>query len=238
MQGAPSDFTSNSGPKPPGVFALSLTALACAFVLAGCDALRPFEQTCERKLETASFHVIAAPTQHELDLSQSAAQLGARGAAAAGRLILGITSAQMKSRVSATGNALTAPFSRRYCVRPQVEVTLAVEPLTVAIAREHAPGSCEHGLTLGHEMKHVLVYERFLLEVAVQVEAELKAKVGDQVRYFASRAEGERELPLLVERAVNPLIEAVMRQVQQRQAAIDTPEEYMRLDLQQARCLR
>ena len=206
--------------------------------LAGCDALRPFEQVCERKLEAASFRVIAAPMQHELDLTQSAAQLGARGAAAAGRLILGITSAQMKSTVSAAGNAITAPFSRRYCVRPQVEVTLAVEPLKVAIAREHAPGSCEHALTLNHEMKHVLVYERYLAELVVTVETELKTSIGDRVRHFASRADGERELPLLIERSVKPLIEAGMRQAQQRQAAVDTPDEYARLDALQARCLR
>lgn len=215
-----------------------LAALACLALLAGCDALRPFEQVCEARLAAASFRVQAAPMQHELDLTQSAAQLGARGAAVAGRLVLGITSAQMKSTVSAAGNALTAPFSRRYCVRPQVEVTLVVEPLRVAVAREQPPGSCEHGLTLRHEMKHVLVYERFLQEVVAQVEAELKAQVGDQVRHFASRADGERELPLLIERTVKPLIEAGMRQAQQRQAAIDTPEEYARLDEQQARCLR
>ncbi len=206
--------------------------------LSGCDALRPFEQVCERKLEAASFRVIAAPTQHELDLTQSAAQLGTRGAAAAGRLILGITSAQMKSSVSAGGNALTAPFSRRYCVRPQVEVTLAVEPLKVAIAREHAPGSCEHALTLSHEMKHVLVYERYLAELVTEVEAALKAQVGERVRHFASRADGERELPMLIEQSVKPLIEAGMRQAQQRQAAVDTPDEYARLDALQARCLR
>ncbi len=176
--------------------------------------------------------------QHELDLTQSAAQLGARGAAAAGRLILGITSAQMKSTVSARGNAITAPFSRRYCVRPQVEVTLAVEPIKVAIAREHTPGSCEHVLTLNHEMKHVLVYERYLAELVTEVEAALKIGVGDRVRHFASRADGERELPLLIERAIKPLVEAGMRQAQQRQAAVDTPDEYARLDALQARCLR
>lgn len=221
--------------RPPSAF--SLPVLACAILLAGCDAWRPFDQVCESRLAAASFRVQAAPMQHELDLSQNAAQLGARGAAVAGRLVLGITSAQMKSTVSAAGNALTAPLSRRYCVRPQVEVTLAVEPLRVAIAREQPPGSCEHGLTLRHEMKHVLVYERFLQEVVAQVEAELKAQIGDQVRHFASRADGERELPLLIERTVKPLIEAGMRQAQQRQAAIDTPEEYARLDEQQARCL-
>ena len=104
-------------PRPP--MAGFVTTLACAMSLAGCDASRPFEQICERKLEAASFRVIAAPMQHPLDLSQSAAQLGARGAATAGRLILGISSAQMKSKVSGAGNALTAPVSRRYCVRPQ-----------------------------------------------------------------------------------------------------------------------
>ena len=215
-----------------------LAALACFVLLTGCDALRPFEQVCERKLEPASFRVSAAPMQHELDLTLSAAQLGARGAAAAGRLILGITSAQMKSSVTASGNALTAPFSRRYCVRPQVEVTLAVEPLKVVIAREHAPGSCEHALTLNHEMKHVQVYERYLAELVAAVETELKTSIGDRVRHFASRADGERELPLLIEQSVKPLIEAGMRQAQHRQAAVDTPDEYARLDALQARCLR
>ena len=212
--------------------------MCCVAVLAGCDLVRPFDQICERNLRPASFGVVAAPMQHELDLSQSAAQLSARGAASSGRLVLGITNGSMKSTVTATGNAITSPLSRRYCVRPQVEVTLAVVPLKVAIAREQAPGSCEHGLTLAHEMKHVLVYERFLQEVAESVEAELKARIGDQVRHFASRAEGERELPALVERTVKPLIEAGMHEVGRRQAAIDTPEEYARLDERQARCLR
>ena len=212
--------------------------MCCVAVLAGCDLVRPFDQICERNLRPASFGVVVAPMRHELDLSQSAAQLSARGAASSGRLVLGITNGSMKSTVAAAGNAITSPLSRRYCVRPQVEVTLAVVPLKVAIAREQAPGSCEHGLTLAHEMKHVLVYERFLQEVAESVEAELKARVGDQVRHFASRAEGERELPALVERTVKPLIEAGMHEVGRRQAAIDTPEEYARLDERQARCLR
>lgn len=212
--------------------------MCCLAVLAGCDLVRPFDQVCERNLRPASFSVVVAPVQHELDLSQSAAQLSARGAASSGRLVLGITDGNMKSTVVAAGNAITSPISRRYCVRPQVEVTLAVAPLKVAIAREQLPGSCEHGLTLAHEMKHVLVYERFLQEVASNVEAELKTRVGDQVRHFASRAEGERELAALVERTVRPLIEAGMREVGQRQAAIDTAEEYARLDERQARCLR
>ena len=213
-------------------------AIAGAAALAGCDLVRPFDQVCERNLRPASFRVVTTPMQHELDLSQSAAQLSARGAASSNRLVLGITSAQMKSTVVAAGNAITSPVSRRYCVRPQVEVTLAVSPLTVAIAREQAAGGCEHGLTLAHEMKHVLVYERFLREVAASIEAELTARVGEQIRHFANRAEGERELPELVERTVKPLIEAGMREVERRQAAIDTPDEYARLDERQARCLR
>ena len=213
-------------------------AIAGAAALAGCDLVRPFDQVCERNLRPASFSVVTTPMQHELDLSQSAAQLSARGAPSSGRLILGITAGNMKGTVAAAGNAITSPISRRYCVRPQIEVTLAVAPLKVAIAREQAPGSCEHGLTLAHEMKHVLVYERFLQEVAASVEAELKARVGEQIRHFASRAEGERELPALIERTVKPLIEAGMREVERRQAAIDTPEEYARLDERQARCLR
>ncbi|MBL8377702.1 MAG: hypothetical protein JNM79_07540 [Burkholderiales bacterium] len=206
--------------------------------MTGCDLVRSFEAICESKLGAASFRVIAAPAQHELDLTQSGVQLTARGAASSGRLVLGITSAQMKSTLSATGNAIVSPISRRHCIRPQVELRLSVEPLKVAIAREHAPGSCEHNLTLAHEMKHVLVYERFLKETAEQVEAALKERIGERVRYASSRVEGERAMNAAIEGVVKPLIEAGMREAERRQTAVDTPEEYARLDGLQARCLR
>lgn len=211
---------------------------ACALLLGGCDLLRPFDQVCERRLQPASFRVIVEPVQHELDASLSATELTRRGATTANRLVLGITSATMRSSIAATGNGLTAPLSRRFCVRPQVEVRLSVNPLKVHIAREQAAGTCEHGITLTHEMKHVRVYERYLDELAPRLESELKARIGDRLFHYASRAEGERELPAMVDQALRPLIEQGMRDAEQRQKAVDTPEEYARLDESQSRCLK
>lgn len=65
-----------------------------------------------------------------------------------------------------------------------------------------------------------------------------QARAVERVRLYVSRVEGERELNAAIERVVKPLIEAGMREADLRQVAVDTPEEYARLDALQVRCLR
>ena len=113
-------------------------------------------------------------------------------------------------------------------------VTLAYQPLTVHIAKEQAPGSCAHDLTLSHEIKHVRSYERFIDELAGQVETEVKALIGDGIHYFASTPEGEGERELVMK--VNAVIDTGMQNAQQHQRTIDSPEECGRLDLMQSKC--
>ena len=211
--------------------------LLCASgALAGCDQLRPFEQVCEKRLGPGNVSVVAARSELRNDFTQTSAALNARGAQKAGQLVLGITEANLKSSVALGGAGVVKPFSGRYCTRPDVTVTLAYQPLTVYIAKEQAPGSCAHDLTLSHEMKHVRSYERFIGELAGQVEAEVKAVIGDGIHYFASTSEGERELATKVNARVKAVIDTGMQNAQQRQGTIDSPEEYGRLDLMQSKC--
>ena len=217
---------------------INCTALLCATLLtSGCDYLRPFEQVCEKRLGPVSIRVEAPATQQVHDYTQPAGTLSARGIhAGAGRHVEGLTEVNLISRISIGGNGVVKPFSGRYCTRPNVQVTLAYKPMTVFIANEQKAGSCAFDLTMGHEMKHVRSYERFIDELAAEVEAALKAALTEKVHYFPSAAEGERTLNDLISGKVNAAIRDGLVVVQKRQAAIDTPEEYGRLDLMSSKC--
>ena len=215
---------------------------AAALLLTGCDYLRPFEQVCERRLAPAGIRVSAPATELRHDFTQSTAALTARGAnrhalaAGAGRVVEGLTEVQLKRSVSIGGSGIVKPLSGRYCIRPEVQVTLAYQPMTVLVSSAQKPGSCEHALTLNHEMKHVRAYERYIDELSAEIESGLQALLGDGIHYFASAPEGERALDTKINKKIDEIVSTGMTRVQQRQSAIDTPEEYGRLDLMQSKC--
>ena len=210
--------------------------VAAITFLAGCDQLRPFEQVCEKRLAPGSISVTAAATQLRYDFTQSGSALTSRHDQAPGHIVQGLAEINLKSSIAVGGSGVVKPFSGRYCTRPEVAVTLVYQPLTVYIAKEHPPGSCAHDLTLSHEMKHVRAYERFIDELAAQLNAELKTLLGDGIHFFASAADGERELGAKINARAKAVIDAGMQTIKQRQAIIDSPEEYGRIDLMQSKC--
>ena len=215
-----------------------LGVLALAALLAGCDYVRPFEQVCAKRLGPAGVRVDAPRTQQRHDFSQSASALTARGThnAPAGRRVEGLTEIHLTHRISIGGSGMVKPFSGRYCTRPDVHVTLAFDPMMVFVASEQKPGTCAFDLTMNHELKHVRSYERFIDELAGEIEASLKGLVGDGIHYFPSAAEGERVLNSRIQDQVNASVRDGLAAVQKRQAAIDTPEEYDRLELMTSKC--
>lgn len=222
---------------PTKGFRSILVLLATACAVSACDYVRPFEQVCEKRLGPVSIQVEAPPTRQQFDFTQSAGALTARGMhAAAGRRVEGLTEANLTSRIALGGNGLVKPLSGRYCVRPEVSVTLAYQPLKVYVASEQASGTCAFDLTMNHEMKHVRLYERFLDELAGEITTTLKAALGEGIHYFPDAAAGERALNELVGATVNAAIRDAMAAAQKRQAGIDTQEEYDRLDLMASKC--
>ena len=213
-----------------------LSALSAALSLTGCDQLRPFEQVCEKRLGPGSISVTAPATDLRYDFTQSANALTTRHDQPAGHVVQGLAEINLKTSVSVGGSGIVKPLSGRYCTRPEVQVTLAYRPLTVYIAKEQPPGSCAHELTLSHEMQHVRSYERFIDELAAKLDAELKTLLGDGIHYFASAAEGERELGDKINARAKAVIDGGMATLKQSQALIDSPEEYGRIDAMQSKC--
>lgn len=228
-----------SRPLVPPSLHLSLRlalALTLALPAASCDLVRPFEQVCAARLGPTSVTVEVAPVRFDTDFSQSAAQLTARGAHASGRIVLGLTETQLKSAVSFGGNGVVKPVTGRYCMRPVVAVKLAFDPMVLNVAREQKAGSCEHKITLDHEVRHMRVYSRYLDTLAARIEADLRQKFGDGILYFPSTQAAEAEMQALTSSTLKPYIEGGLAEVQQQQKAVDSPEEYARMDELQARC--
>ncbi len=213
-----------------------LLALPLTLALAGCDLVRPFEDVCAARLAPASVTVEVEPVRPGNDFSQSSAQLTARGAHAAGRIVLGLTESRLKSAGSFGGNGVVKPLSGRYCMRPVVAVKLAFDPMALYVAREQKDGSCEQKITLDHEVRHMRVYTRYLETLAARVEADLKQKFGDRILYFDSTAAAEARMQELTSSTLKPYVENGLAEVQELQKAVDSPEEYARMDALQARC--
>ncbi len=165
--------------RPPRLrwFLIAALSLGSFALLGGCDQIRPFEELCEQKLGPTRVEIEAAPIEVTTDFTRSRAQLTAAGAPSAGRTVLGLTETKIKWSVSLGGNAMTRRIGGRHCLRPDVKVRLAMEPMTVSIANEYPPGTCSFDLTMAHEQKHVRVYQVFLVDVTRRVQDELRTQL-------------------------------------------------------------
>ena len=213
-----------------------IALLAASGLIAGCDALKPFETVCEERLPAAKIEVVAAPVAYSTDFSRPAAELAAKGARQEGRSLMGLVTTDLRSSVSLGGSGLANRDRSRFCMRPAVTVDLAFSPTTVYVASGHAVGSCAHRITLEHEEKHVAVYGQYLAEIARQIDESLRAELGRQVLYFRSEAEGDAHVQKVLQERIGPFVENAMLQVVALQRQVDSPDEYARLDRAQAEC--
>ena len=108
--------------------------------------------------------------------------------------------------------------------------------MTVLVSRDQREGSCAFNITMDHERKHVAIYERFLADVAGRVEAELRSRFGNQIFYFNSEADAERNVQTVTRDYLAPIVDKSMQEVIGLQAQIDSPEEYFRLETFQRAC--
>ncbi|HEX4884876.1 MAG TPA: hypothetical protein VFX05_12105 [Casimicrobiaceae bacterium] len=142
---------------------------------------------------------------------------------------IGLTLANFGHRSTFEVKGLEDRQGGRACVRPQVAVELYLRPLTVYVAREYSADPCRARVIREHEQRHVDVYMAYAQEAAAQLRDDLQRTLGSAPRFAASVGEAQRH----VDRQVAATLEGFMREAQrtlaERQAQIDTPEEYERV---------
>lgn len=142
---------------------------------------------------------------------------------------IGLTLANFGHRSTFEVKGLEDKRGARACVRPQVAVELYLRPLTVFVASEYSGDPCRARVIREHEQRHVAVYAGFAQEAAGQLRADLARTLGPQPLFAPTIAEAQR----LVDRRIGHALDGFMREAQrtlaERQARIDTPEEYERV---------
>lgn len=142
---------------------------------------------------------------------------------------IGLTHANFGHRSLVDVTGVEDRLGARACVRPSVKVELYVKPITVYVAREYEGDPCRSAVIREHEQRHVNVYTGYAREAANRLESELANAIGRTPFFGASVAEAQRG----VDRRLGELLTAFMRESErtlaQRQALVDTPEEYARV---------
>ena len=133
-----------------------------------------------------------------------------------------------------TINLASTRVEDRICIAvARVHIRFEMRERMIYVARELAPGSCEHRITLAHERQHEEIDEdaiRRRLPVNVQdmrydfsnlaTSAPVREQEANQVaRDYQQRAQA----------IVDGMLERLFADRQHAQAAIDTPQEYQRL---------
>lgn len=115
----------------------------------------------------------------------------------------------------------------------KVTVEIVVDPV-IMIAAEHPEGSCKHSAILEHEKKHVatdLAVVKEYLQPARQAVALAVQKVGVVGPKPTAKAdEFKKKMTEYIQNALKAEMDKMYADRRERQAAIDTKEEYDRVD--------
>lgn len=142
---------------------------------------------------------------------------------------IGLTRANFGHRSWIDVKGLEDRVGHRACVRPRVHVELSVRQMTVYVAREYATDPCRARTIREHEQRHVDVYAGYAGEAVDHLTSRLHAVVGDAPHFASTVGEAQHRLDRRIEDALEAFMRDSERTLADRQAQIDTPEEYARV---------
>jgi hypothetical protein len=189
-----------------------------------------FDARCEA-LPANEVAVTVLPIEVREDRATSVATLTGMWGEAAEQThrTIGLTRARFGHRSTVEVKGIEDRNGMRACVRPRVAVELYLQPLTVYVAREYAADPCRSDVIRGHEERHVAVYREFVNDAAPRLSRELAGVVGDRTFRGSTILEAQRS----IDRRIGETLVRFMRDAEaslaERQAQVDTPEEYARV---------
>jgi hypothetical protein len=143
---------------------------------------------------------------------------------------LGLTRTQFRQQLAIELNGLSDGSGKRSCARPSVVLDLSMAPLTVYIASELRGNDCGYAAVQEHEMKHVAAFREHLAASARRLGDELPRVFGQRVINAADAQAGEAEVQRALQEYLNDFKAASTRELELRQAAVDSDEEYARVN--------
>jgi hypothetical protein len=218
----------------------SFLAVAFALLLGACDAVTStaarynpfpsFETRCER-LPASRIEVrqqAIRPVTNDALPYRELTRLGEDNPAT--HRTLGLTKTEFRQEVAIEIKGLADSGSGRSCSRPRIVLDLTMAPMTVYVASELANDACGHAAVLAHEMKHVAAFREHQADTARALEAELPQLFGQRVIKARDADAGEAQVREALQAFLEEFIARNTAQLKERHAAVDTAEEYTRVN--------
>jgi len=219
---------------------LPVACAAIALLLCGCDAITTtfrkynplvsFETRCARlpasRIDIRQ-HAIDVAVDYELPYRELT-RLGEDNPAT--HRTIGLTKTEFREEAAVEIQGLSDFSGGRACSRPQIRVDLTMAPMTVHVASELRDNPCARDAVLEHEMKHVAAFREHMEDSAVALNDELPGVFGQDLVFSRDQAVGERLVREKLQRFLREFTAANSRELKERQAAVDTPEEYARVN--------
>lgn len=203
--------------------------IVLSLMLAPCLSVAVTGLDCRNHLSPTRIVVIEDPVRYTTDFTHSIAQLTRKHSAGARSRTLGLAEAELgyaiDTRIQTYGNPRSGPE----CVSPQIKVTLSYNPMTVYVASEYKKGTCQFDEVWRHEMRHVAVYRKHLATARAELEQELRKVISAPYYSFDTPGQGKQYLNEAIQSFWAERINHYIQGAREKQAAVDTPEEYARM---------
>jgi hypothetical protein len=208
---------------------LALLALLAASATASGAPRTPFQVRCEDSIAKTVSVLSSRTNGYTVNNQQPYNILTARsGSAEQHMATLGLTVTKGQSAVSLGGAILQDPASGYECIAPRVELSLNYSPVLIYVGNEFAPGSCAYQVILEHEQRHLQAYMDNLLRVEKVVRDALNKRF-DARPLYAPSGTAMSALEHEINSVWFPFIRDEFDKGKDKQALIDTPEEYARM---------
>jgi hypothetical protein len=210
--------------------AVCVPAPAIAAMAADSAAGRtPFQVRCEDTIAKTVSVLSSRSNGYTINNQLPFNQLTARsGSAANGMATLGLTVTNGQYAVKLGGTILQDAASGYECIAPRVELALNYSPVLIYVSNEFAPGSCGYQVILEHEQRHLQAYMDNLVRVEKVVRDALNKRF-DAKPLYAPSGTAMSALEHEISSKWFPFIRDEFDKGKDKQALIDTPEEYARM---------
>lgn len=149
--------------------------------------------------------------------------------------VIGLTATTWNYRIESAFFIQPRQSPGQFCVYlTRLKMDVGYNDTTVYIANKYRPGSCQYQAIREHENEHLRIFEEMLLEYlptirrSIQAAAEIIGPVWTTRPNEAKRMIGQR-----IRYRLDSHVDKLERETSKTQAAIDTPENYRRV---QANC--
>lgn len=192
--------------------------------LADADCPQPPQELAEVTVTTVQSHVAY---RNDLDRKELTHLAGMAAVHEEG--ILGLTISRYALR-SATQNHYTVTTDGRFCLWISgLNATLSIPEMTVYVARNYQPGSCQYEAVLAHEQEHVRRTCELLQPFGQQLRQELARRLAKVMPAVAATpAAADRLASQRVEAVMAEFIDQLERERERTNAIIDSDESYRR----------